>query len=371
MEKIKRDSNRVNISKLNPDEINGDDVTGGYILKFDWFWTGDNLGGFESSHGSLYNYHYPQPDDIAPEQEAYIQQYIENFEDIMFGQGYNDPNTGYPAHMDVGSFIDLIMLHELSKNVDAYRLSTYIYKDKESIDDRLIAGPIWDINHGYGNCDYGDTWLTTDWLLDYDPTGDPIAFWWTKLWNDDNFKAEFSDRFTELRSTILSEEHIESVIDSIASYLGPAVTRNFARWPILGSYIWPNYYVFDTYSQEIEYLKDWINLRLEWMDQEMLSLKIYESLIINYHAYDPFPNPFNPVTTLRYDLPEDAMVSITIYDIMGRSIKSLVNSNQTAGYRLVRWNATNNLDEPVSAGMYIYTIQAGDFRQTKKMVLLK
>ena len=81
MEKIKRDGDRVDISKLNPDEISGDDVTGGYILKFDWFFTGDNIGGFQSNvDGMTYNYHYPQPSDIVPEQEDYIIDYIDNFE---------------------------------------------------------------------------------------------------------------------------------------------------------------------------------------------------------------------------------------------------------------------------------------------------
>jgi dienelactone hydrolase len=84
-----------------------------------------------------------------------------------------------------------------------------------------------------------------------------------------------------------------------------------------------------------------------------------------------YPNPFNPITTIHYDLPEDALVTINIYDLMGRSIKSLVNGNQSAGYRSIQWDATNNLGEPVSAGMYIYMIQAGEFKQTKKMVLLK
>jgi hypothetical protein len=90
-----------------------------------------------------------------------------------------------------------------------------------------------------------------------------------------------------------------------------------------------------------------------------------------YALHQNYPNPFNPTTKIRYDLPEDANVNITIYDIMGRRVKTLINSNQTAGYWNVRWNATNNLGEPVSAGMYIYMIQAGEFRQTKKMVLLK
>ena len=84
-----------------------------------------------------------------------------------------------------------------------------------------------------------------------------------------------------------------------------------------------------------------------------------------------FPNPFNPTTSLRYDLSEDGLVNITVYDMMGRVVKTLINSSQTAGFKSVQWDATNNLGQPVSAGMYIYTIQAGEFRQSKKMVLLK
>ena len=92
---------------------------------------------------------------------------------------------------------------------------------------------------------------------------------------------------------------------------------------------------------------------------------------VKYELKNCYPNPFNPVTTLRYDLPQDGLVNITIYDMMGRKVKTLVNGSQTAGYKSIRWNATNNLDEPVSAGMYIYMIQAGEFRQVRKMVLLK
>ena len=84
-----------------------------------------------------------------------------------------------------------------------------------------------------------------------------------------------------------------------------------------------------------------------------------------------YPNPFNPVTTLRYDLPEDALVNIIIYDMMGRVVKTLINDQQTAGYKSLQWNATNDAGSPVSAGIYLYPIQAGEFRQTKKMVLLK
>jgi len=90
-----------------------------------------------------------------------------------------------------------------------------------------------------------------------------------------------------------------------------------------------------------------------------------------FALHQNYPNPFNPITKIKYDLPEDALVTIKIFDIMGRNVRTLVNTKQAAGYRFARWNATNDFGESISAGMYIYMIQAGEFRSTKKMVLLK
>ena len=84
-----------------------------------------------------------------------------------------------------------------------------------------------------------------------------------------------------------------------------------------------------------------------------------------------YPNPFNPVTTLQYELPLDSFVNITVYDMLGNVVNNLINTNQSSGYKSVKWNATNNQGQPVSAGVYLYSIEAGDFRQTKKMILLK
>ena len=87
--------------------------------------------------------------------------------------------------------------------------------------------------------------------------------------------------------------------------------------------------------------------------------------------YQILVNPFNPVTSLRYDLPEDALVNITIYDMMGRVTNNLVSSKQSSGFKSVQWNATDNFGQPVGAGVYLYQIEAGNFSQTKKMLLLK
>ena len=90
-----------------------------------------------------------------------------------------------------------------------------------------------------------------------------------------------------------------------------------------------------------------------------------------FNLYNNYPNPFNPVTTFRYDLPENSHVTITIYDMLGRQVKTLINQTQDAGFKSVIWDATNDYGNPVSAGVYLYKIQAGEFVQTKKMVLLK
>ena len=91
----------------------------------------------------------------------------------------------------------------------------------------------------------------------------------------------------------------------------------------------------------------------------------------NYQLHQNYPNPFNPITTLNYDLPTDSFVEIIIYDMLGNVVNNLINKNQNSGHKSIQWNATNNLGQLVSAGVYLYSIEAGDFRQTKKMILLK
>ena len=97
-----------------------------------------------------------------------------------------------------------------------------------------------------------------------------------------------------------------------------------------------------------------------------------EQSIPNVYLFDQnYPNPFNPITTLKYDLPEQSMVNIFIYDLLGREVRTLVNTTQDAGFKSVIWDATNDFGKPVNAGVYLYKIQAGEFVQTRKMVLLK
>ena len=138
------------------------------------------------------------------------------------------------------------------------------------------------------------------------------------------------------------------------------------------------FYVTDAFTDETS-----ISITdLTWNEGEMIEVAAEMSITYGlgidgvsipdvYALHQNYPNPFNPITRINYDLPQDAHVIITIYNMMGREVKILINREQTAGYRTIRWNATNHLGQPVSAGLYLYVIQAGDYRKTRKMVLLK
>ncbi len=107
------------------------------------------------------------------------------------------------------------------------------------------------------------------------------------------------------------------------------------------------------------------------VNTRFVSLRSEVRIPTQFQVFDNYPNPFNPTTTISYELPIDGMVNITIYDLVGRKVKTFVNGKQTAGFKSYQWNATNDNGEAVTAGAYFYTVTAGDYAQTKKMVLLK
>ena len=90
-----------------------------------------------------------------------------------------------------------------------------------------------------------------------------------------------------------------------------------------------------------------------------------------YALHPAYPNPFNPVTTISYNIPSDGFVDVTVFDMMGRIVKNLVRSKQSYGYKSIKWNATDNQKQQVPAGVYIYKIEFGKFVANRKMILLK
>ena len=148
---------------------------------------------------------------------------------------------------------------------------------------------------------------------------------------------------------------------------------------VVQTFVTTNTHTDDDIDTDIEYFYRVSGYVGYWTDYsntvsviiESLDLDEDSAMPLDYKIHQNYPNPFNPVTTLSYELAKAGPVKIVIHDMMGRIVKNLLNEHQDAGLGSIKWNATNNLGEPVSAGMYIYMIQAGKFRQVRKMVLLK
>jgi len=289
MEKLKRDDNRININKLKDNENSGEDVTGGYILKIDkasgpnnTLYTDMNsitssFAPNEANSGQQIHFLYdtPNQEDITTEQRTYISDYLASFENALASSDFTNPTTGYTAFIDSESFIDYFLLNELSNNVDGYRLSTWLVKDKN---EKLKMGPIWDFNLAFGNANYCGGWSTDVWAYKFNERcpGDiwQIPFWWDRLLEDPTFVSELKLRWEELRGGLLSDMAILHKIETYSELLtlSGSIEENFNTWPILGQYVWPNNFVGNSYEEEREYLTNWVSNRLNWLDTEISGL---------------------------------------------------------------------------------------------------
>lgn len=276
MEKIKRDANRVNIASLKPADNSGDALTGGYILKVD-----KNTGSADAYWKSPYPANnlmeinimleYPKKDDITTAQFEYIKNHFTNFEHTLNGPNFKDPTNGYAKYIDVNTFVDYFLLTELTYNIDAYRLSVFFYKDRDSRDSKIKMGPAWDYDHSYGNANYCKGWETNHWAYDFVrefcPQDDKqTPTWWARLLQDREFCLKVRERWQQLRQNQWTNSNISSFVNQNVALLGESQVRNFQRWPLLGEWIWPNYYWGNTYQEEIDWFKNWTEQRLSWLD---------------------------------------------------------------------------------------------------------
>ncbi len=368
-EKIKRDKNRVNISKMDPSDISGEEVTGGYILKVDKT-TGLSSSEYFNNVPDVkylntrvhqWTYVYPKPEEMAKEQKAWIKNYIKTVENTINGSSFANPSKGYSKYIDVPSFIDFQIMNELPNNVDAYRFSAYFHKEDDSEGGKLKAGPLWDFDLGYGNVNYSPENLAVD-QWDFNKIGSETRnclHWWARLMKDPDYVMAVKKRWSFLRKGVLSTDSIMNFIDDQVLFLGDAVGRNFKRWPILGTYIWPNSAVRPSYSAEISFLKDWILGRLAWMDRQWLIPDESENRLAEDNI-KIYPNPFAGTLNIGMAL-SGKEVSLTLYDIRGVEVFSLAHLQPD--YQTYRLDLSHLQD-----GLYILRISGGNETIVRKIV---
>lgn len=252
-EQVEIGAGRVDITELSTVDNDDSNIGGGYLLEMDerldadyYFRTDRNLP-----------FTIKDPDDITTQQLTYIQNYIQQTENTIFGDAFADPVNGYTKYINVDSFIDWYLVKELLKDNDAQDFSSiYYYKD---LNGKLGMGPVWDNDLAAGN------YVGTE---SNDPTGWWIrrSTWFNRLFQDPAFAARVKQRWQAIQPTL---PLILANIDSNAAYLNLSQQQNFTTWNILNSYIWPVSQIAGSYQGEVDYLKTWLKTRIDWMNVNM------------------------------------------------------------------------------------------------------
>jgi len=266
-ERVMRDEDRLDLPVLPASSAEGD-ITGGYIFKVD----GCRGDCFTTAYGTYIDYVYPRYAAITSEQDSYLRSYLDSFEAALYADNWADPATGYPTWMATDSFIDHFIINELSLNVDAYRLSGYLYKEADADGGLLHAGPLWDFNLAFGNVNYCECYITDGWIYDGLVScggSSYIPFWWQRLLQDPNYTAQLRCRWEELRDDELSDARIEDHIRELAEEVAGVEPRDHTHWQNLGVYVWPNYYIGVSWEDELDYLTGWTLEHARWLDSNM------------------------------------------------------------------------------------------------------
>jgi hypothetical protein len=279
-EKLKANSERINILKIGSSDVSLPNVTGGYITKADKTTGGDPVAWTMSSYSGSTDFIHelPKPASVTPEQNTYIQN---EFLKLESNSGNSDFITGYPSVIDVPTFVDFMLLNELASNVDSYQFSTYFHKDRNG---KLRAGPIWDFNLSFGNdlFDWGYDRSKTDvWqFANGDNTG---AKFWADLFADSNFKCYLSKRWDELTQTDkpFNYSSLEQSINYTANYITEAKDRDNVKWGALRDF-----------TTEIAGIKTYLSSRISWVTANLGSFSACSavqvpSLVINKINYNP------------------------------------------------------------------------------------
>jgi len=265
MEKIRINEDRIDISTLEPWDSTEPKVSGGYVIAV------DKDGEWKTARGTPYAccnaafvYIDPPGHELTSTQKTWLLNWLNEFEDVVFGPNYTDPNQGYAKYIDVPSHIDHHLVNVLTMNVDALRLSAYMYKDREG---KLVAGPVWDFDRSLDSTDDRDD-DPERWYEDrFGDATDYFGFvkeytWWQRLFSDIDFWQKYIDRWYELRKGPFSTANLNATIDTLADEIQEAQARHYAKWgesPRFGGF-----------QGEIDNMKWWLATRATWVDNQFV-----------------------------------------------------------------------------------------------------
>ncbi|WP_327037783.1 CotH kinase family protein [Micromonospora maris] len=265
VETIKNSKNRLDLKQLRADDRTLPRITGGYIFKFEWMAAEEPTLPCTGPAATCWNYlEVADPSPLQPEQRDWLRNHIQEFHNVLRAPNFADPTTGYRAYIDVDSFIDQLIVNELSREMDSYVRSAYFYKDRDT---KIFAGPLWDYDLSFGVGGYFANDQTSGWQ--HQQGRQPLANdWFTQLLRDPAFVNQVRLRWQTLRRGPLSDAALQSRLNALSAPLTNAAQRNFQRWPnlstrMIGPFITPT---APTWQGQVQYLRDWMLRRAAWLD---------------------------------------------------------------------------------------------------------
>jgi hypothetical protein len=340
MEQPKRGKDRVSVAKMTAMDNQFPYITGGYIVQInrtdDPGWYSLYPGISNSSSKFYYQYNYPRSEEISEQQKGYIKAVLDSFETAMASPTFADPKTGYRKYINDDTFIDFLIINEFSRNPDAYKLSTYLFKDNTMNGGKVSVGPVWDYDIAWHNCNFGDAFNEKYWQYQNTNNEYPIPTWWKQLMTDKAFQDKLYCRYHTLRKGLLSNNEIYAYIDESSQLLAESQQRNFRQFPIMGAYIYPNPQQQDgaTYQKEIADLKDWVQKRGAWLDANVPGYCATVSLdeqVVEATGLNAFPNPFSGTLKVIYTTGESGVTRIRMLDVTGAEVYSETRPASASG----------------------------------------
>ncbi len=269
VETVKNQKRRLDLKQLDPTDLALPALSGGYIFKFELYAAGQPALTCTGARETCWtDMELVDPERPQPAQQTYITEYIQSFHDTLNSAAYTHPAIGYAAYINPATFVDQIVINELTRNIDAYVRSQYFHKDRGG---KISAGPLWDFDL---SCDVGglfDNRNLEGWQYEQSAVRDSVNNrWFQRLLTDPTFAAQVITRWKQLRQGLLSDAQVDARIDMLIAPLANAAARNFTRWPILTD---SRVEQFDsptqeTWQQQVEHMRDWIKSRMAWIDTQ-------------------------------------------------------------------------------------------------------
>ena len=259
-EHVRIGQDRVNIPELKVTDTSGDKISGGYLIEVD-----DTRGEdfcFDSTKTSMV-FCLSNPETLLErgweQHKQYIVNYINQTDEAIFGDKFKDPDTGYTAYIDVDSAIHYYLISELFKNHDGnLRRSTFLFKKRNG---KLFFGPIWDFDLAIGNVGYVSAGNPEGWYIRDAP-------WFKRMFEDPVFEQKVKTRWKQMKKAGMLDALFQH-IDNLTVFFKDAQVNNFDKWPILSDWVWYNRVVTGSYQGEIDAMREWLTLRIDWIDAQL------------------------------------------------------------------------------------------------------